>query len=122
MHDIKKKKKGYDIELTRGDYFATVISITENGEAYEPQEGDTLRFAMKHNELKADGSDYTDDEPLLEIQIPTDTCLLQIQSSDTKELAFGEYAYDIELTRADAAEGKPDTFIKGIFTLTEEVE
>lgn len=122
MHKIKKTKNGYDIELTRGDYFAATVDMTIDGESYTPEEGDVLRFAMKHNTLKPDGSDYTDTEPLVEIAIPLDTCLLQIQESDTKELAFGEYAYDIELTKYDSLEGRPDTFIKGILKLTEEVE
>lgn len=118
MYEIKKTKTGYNIKLTRGDYFASVIGITEIDEPYEPVEGDRLRFAIKHNVLNADGSDYTDTAPLANISIPLDTCLLQIQPSDTKSLAFGEYAYDIELTHAD---GRVDTFIKGILELTEEV-
>lgn len=118
MYEIKQTKTGYDIKLTRGDYFAAEVSITDGDEPYEPQEGDSLRFAIKHNILKADGSDYTDAQPLANIDIPLDTCLLQIQSADTKSLAFGEYAYDIELLHSD---GRPDTFIKGILQLTEEV-
>ena len=122
MHKIKKTKNGYDIELTRGDYFAATVDMTMDGESYTPEEGDVLRFAVKHNTLRSDGSDYTDQEPLIEITIPLDTRLLQIQESDTKELAFGEYAYDIQLTKNDSVEGRPDTFIKGILKLTEEVE
>ena len=123
MHDIKQTKNGYDIKLTRGDYFATVVGMkNEDGTVYTPEEGDVLRFAMKHNTLKPDGSDFTDTEPLVEITIPLDTCLLQIQGSDTKELAFGKYAYDIQITKHDALEGRPDTFIKGILELTEEVD
>lgn len=122
MYRIKKTKNGYDIELTRGDYFAAKVGMTIGEEHYTPEEGDVLRFAMKHNELKPDGSDYTDAEPLLDINIPLDTCLLEIQESDTKTLAFGEYAYDIQITKYDSSEGRPDTFIKGIFKLTEEVE
>lgn len=122
MHKIKQTKNGYDIELTRGDYFAATVGMKLNGESYTPVEGDALRFAVKHNKLKPDGSDYEDLEPLIEIAIPLETCLLQIQESDTKELAFGEYAYDIQLTKHDAVEGRPDTFIKGILKLTEEVD
>ena len=122
MHKLKKTKNGYDIELTRGDYFAVVVDMTLDGEAYTPEEGDALRFAVKHNKLKSDGSDYEDVNPLITINIPLDTCLLQIQKSDTKDLAFGEYAYDIELAKADATEERPDTFIKGILKLTEEVD
>ncbi len=122
MYEIKETDNGYNIKLTRGDYFATTIDITDDGEDYAPQEGDVLRFAMKHNRLKDDKSDYTDAEPLLSIQIPTDTCLLQIQSSHTKELDFGKYVYDIQLTRADHTENQPYTFIKGIIELTPEVD
>ena len=102
MHKIKKTKNGYDIELTRGDYFAATVDMTMDGESYTPEEGDVLRFAVKHNTLRSDGSDYTDQNPLIEITIPLDTRLLQIQESDTKELAFGEYAYDIQLTKHDS--------------------
>lgn len=122
MHEIKKTKKGYDIKLTRGDYLALTVGMEQDGEPYVPQIGDELRFAMKHNKFKPDKSDYSDPEPLVNITIPLDTCLLEIQESDTKDLAFGDYAYDIELTKYDSVEGRPDTFIRGIFTLTEEVE
>lgn len=122
MHKIKQTKNGYDIELTRGDYFAATVDMKLNDESYTPEEGDVLRFAVKHNKLKSDGSDYEDENPLIEITIPLESRLLQIQESDTKELAFGEYAYDIQLTKHDAIEGRPDTFIKGILKLTEEVD
>ena len=117
MYKIKQTKTGYDIELTRGDTFIATLSLEKNGEAYTPTAEDSIRFALKHDKLKQDRSDYQDDEPLLLITIPNDTMTLTINPEDTKPFAFGGYAYDIELT----SNGVVDTFIKGAFTLTPEV-
>lgn len=105
--------KGNAITLTRGDTFKAVVTpINDDGTEYEMQEGDTLRFAMK--------KDYSDPQTTLLIDIPADTRLLVIESDDTKELDYGSYVYDIQLTHAN---GDVDTFIaKEKFKLTEEVE
>jgi len=111
---ITRIKDGeWKIELTRGDYFATNVSMTdkETGEAITPTEG-SLRFAVKKRYRDAD------EKILILKTIPLDTCLLELEGEDTKPLAFGEYVYDIEYTDA---QGHPDTFIKGVFKLTEEV-
>lgn len=53
------------------------------------------------------------------VDIPIDTMKLAIKPEDTKNLAFGKYVYDIELTKAN---GEVDTFItKAVFKITEEV-
>ena len=100
--------------LTRGDTFKAEVTITDkDGNPYEPQPGDSVRFAVKKN--------YTDpDTDVLIVKIiPTDTMILLLKPSDTKKLAFGNYVYDIQLT---TAAGEVDTFItKASFTLTEEV-
>lgn len=103
---------GTTITLTRGDTFKAQISITDkSGNAYTPEEGDSVRFAMKQA--------YSDAEPLVVIDIPIDTMILVIQPSDTKSLSFGTYVYDIELTKAN---GDVDTFITtSKLKLTEEV-
>jgi len=102
---------GTTITLTRGDTFMAQVSITDaDGNAYNPVEGDAIRFAMKKQ--------YTDPEPLLIKQIPIDTMKLIIDPDDTKKLAFDTYKYDIELTKAS---GDVDTFINGRLKLTEEV-
>lgn len=102
------------IFLTRGDTFKAQISLTdEEGNPYQPQQGDTIRFACK--------KDYSDPdtEVLIVKNIPIDTLILELEPQDTKELPFGSYVYDIQLT---TAAGEVDTFItKGILTLTEEV-
>ena len=91
------------IILTRGDTLKAQISITnKDGTPYEPQEGDSVRFAMKKH--------YTDpdSEVLILKDIPMDTLILTLEPEDTKELDFGEYVYDIQLT---TAAGEIDTFI-----------
>ena len=118
MYKIKQTKNGYDIQLTRGDTFMTSVELTKNDEPYTPTDDDIVRFALKHNKFKQDRSDYEDDEPLLLITIPNDTMILTINPNDTKQLGFGEYAYDIELTY----NGVVDTFISGAFTLTPAVD
>lgn len=110
MYTVKKTS----ITLTRGDTFKAQISITDkDGNPYEIQEGDSVRFAMKKGYLDSDA------DVLLVINIPTDTLILTINPEDTKELPFGNYVYDIQLT---TAAGEVDTFItKATLTLTEEV-
>lgn len=115
MHKIY----GNNITLTRGDTLIVKIELTKNGEPYTPADGDLIRFALKHNKLKQDGSDFTDTQPLANITIPNDTLLLEITPGTTKTLAFGNYVYDIEITFAD---GRVDTFIADAkFTIAPEV-
>ena len=118
MFYIKKSKDKYgttyNIVLTRGDTFVCTVEpkVKSTGEPYTPEQGDEIRFAMKQ--------DYSDTEPLIEKVIPTNTCILQLDPLDTKELPFGDYVYDIQITMA--ASGYVDTFIRGEMTLAEEVE
>ena len=115
MHKIK----GNSIRLTRGDSLVIQLNIQRNGEEYTPAEGDVIRFALKHNTMKPDRSDYSDNEPLLVKVIPNDTKILTIMPNDTKGLAFGDYVYDMEITFED---GSVDTFIaEASFTITPEV-
>lgn len=104
---------GNDISLTRGDSLSMKINIIQDGAAYTPDEGDVIRFAMKHR--------YTDSDSnvLINKTVPHDTMTLAIEPSDTKDLKMGTtYVYDVQITTAD---GDVYTFIKGKFTLTEEV-
>ena len=100
------KVSGTTITLTRGDTFMAQISITQsNGDPYVPSEGDSVRFAMKSN--------YTDED------IPIDTLKLVLNPEDTKDLAFGTYVYDVQLTKES---GEVDTFITASkIKITEEV-
>lgn len=98
---------GTNIKLTRGDSFYCQISITEDGQTYEPAIGDSVRFAMK------------DKIVVLEKDIPTDSLVLHLAPDDTSSLAAKEYIYDIELTKAN---GDVDTFITGVFKLMPDVK
>lgn len=105
--------KGTTITLTRGDSFAADIEIFQpNGEPYTPTEGDSVRFAMKKS--------VKEDEVLILKDIPIDTMRLVLNPEDTKGLEFGNYVYDLQLTKST---GEVDTFVtKSVLTLTEEVE
>ena len=100
------------IYLTRGDTFRANISIKdETGNPYIPVEGETVRFAMKKN--------YSDSKLLISKDIPINTMELVLLPTDTKNLSFDNYVYDIQITRAN---GDVDTFIaKANLILTEEV-
>ena len=101
------------IYLTRGDTFKAHLSINyPDGSVYTPKEGDSIRFALKEN--------IEDEECLIWRDIPIDTMLLVLYPGDTKELEFGTYVYDIQLTKAN---GDVDTFITASkLKLTAEVE
>lgn len=98
---------GTTINLTRGDTLDLKLNFTD----YTPEEGDSIRFAMK--------AKISDSTPLLLKQCDMSTLTITIEPEDTKPFDFGKYFYDIELTTKD---GIVDTFItKSIFNLTEEV-
>ena len=102
---------GTAISLTRGDSLILNINVTQNGEPYVPQEGDSIRFALKKS--------ISDEEPLIIKQVDLENMQLTINPEDTKPLAYGTYKYDIQLTTVD---GYVDTFIgPANFKITEEV-
>ena len=85
------------IYLTRGDTFIGVVALTQDDEPYVPAEGDAVHFYMRPAGLNSKGTEYK--YPLcLTKEIPTDTMVLRIESADTKDLSFGKYVYDIEIT------------------------
>lgn len=109
---------GTTIMMTRGDTEHILIEITNlyDGEPYVPQEGDTLRFAVK--------KDYKDTNVLILKEIPIDTMTLTIEPEDTKKLqaggSAGRYKYDIQLTQAN---GDVHTVIpRASLVILEEVE
>ena len=111
---VEKIKDGeWNIYLTRGDYFATTITMTNKttGDLIVPTSG-TLRFAVKKKYI------YGDEKLLINKPIPLDTMLLELEESDTKSLKFGDYDYDIQYTDSQS---HPDTFIEGKLYLTKEV-
>ena len=111
--------EGTKIYLTRGDTFYATVTMRRENQEYTPQAGDSLRFVLKRADMVSNQSAYKDTRPLIDIPIPTETCVLKIDSEETKPLKFGNYVYDIELTYAN---GDVDTFINNAeFELIPEV-
>lgn len=111
--------KGKTIVLTRGDTFLAKVNLLVDGETYEPNAEDVIRFAVKHKEMTPGKKDYVDTNPIIEKIIPNDTLILRLESADTKQFDFGDYVYDVQITFAD---GSVDTFITpSTFRLTPEV-
>lgn len=106
------KVKGTTISIVRGDTANIKVTILDkDGNLFTPGENDTVRFAVKRS--------YYQTEPDILKTIPNETLMLELDSTDTKELAFGLYKYDIELTTED---GEVDTFIAmADFRILEEV-
>lgn len=102
---------GSTISLTRGDTFKCTVGISLNGIPHTPEVGDSIRFALKQ--------DWNSNTVLLQKDIPLNTLRLELAPSDTKQMKFGRYVYDIQYTYAN---GDIDTFIRGSFMLTEEVD
>lgn len=111
--------KGTEITMTRGDTLRVQVAIQQNGDTYTPGPSDTVRFAAKRAVLNATKTAYEDDQPKIVKTIPPSTLLLELEPSDTKNLAFGVYDYDIQLTKED---GTVDTFITGKLMLKPEVD
>ena len=106
------------ITMTRGDTLRLRVGIVVDGETYTPQDGDSVRFAVKHQNLNTAQTEYADSEPLILKSIPNDTLILELEPSDTKPLGFGKYDYDVEITFTD---GTVYTFISSTLKLTKEV-
>lgn len=103
--------KGTSIRLVVGDTFAAQIALTKNGNEYELQEGDEIRFAMKKT--------YKCSTCLIMKQIDINTMILKLDPEETEGLQVGSYVYDIQVTFAN---GDVDTVISGSFSLLPEVE
>ena len=105
---------GTTITLTKGDTFKRTLILRDKttGDPYIPIEGDVIRFAAKKR--------YQDEDCLIYVDIPINTMLLHIRPEMTKNLAVGNYVYDMQITFAN---GDIDTFIdRAKLILTEEVE
>ena len=89
------------IELTRGDNASIVFSaVNGEGATYEPSAGDKLQFAV----AKKVGT-----EPLFSItntMVTDDDAFwtIQILPEHTKELKFGDYVYDVQLSNSSGVD------------------
>jgi hypothetical protein len=79
------------IRLTRGDTARILVPITNDltGTTYELTDSDKLTLTIKKKE--------TDSQPLVQ-KVLTGSNSFHILPSDTKNLSFGKYVYDVELT------------------------
>lgn len=78
------------IRITRGDSLTINITLTDNdGFPYEPVEGDEVWFRVKKS--------ANAENILIEKQIDINNLVLDLVEADTKDLAFGEYKYEIEV-------------------------
>lgn len=104
-----------NITLTRGDTLTLKLNLKDiDGEAYVPEEGDSIRFAVSDGYL---GQNYY--QLQIEANVPTDTLQFTIPSTETSKLEYKQYNYDVELTHSD---GCVDTIISGNITITGEVK
>lgn len=102
---------GTTIIMTRGDTVRIRFPLTLDDEDYELQTGDTVRFAIN--------TSGHEDEPLIEKTL--DGYDLVLDPEDTKDLDFGTYFYDVQITFA--ASGDVVTYIaKGRLKLTWEAD
>lgn len=99
-----------NISLIRGDSGAFTISIADtNGSPVALTDGDVLTFTLRR----------TPRSPTIVLQKTITDGTLTINPSDTQDMPFGSYVYDVELKRAD---GYTDTIIPPHeFLLLEEV-
>lgn len=88
------------IRMTRGDTLLLRVRVTVGGVPYVPMEGDSVRFALKRDDMDYYKKQFKDAAPLVVRDIPTDTMLLRLEPEDTKGLDFGDYVYDVQLTFA----------------------
>ena len=81
------------IELTRGDTARLSVSIQNDltGEDYIVSATDTLRFTIKRT--------VNDTTPYVKKEVKGST-QFDIRPSDTRDLPYGKYVYDVELTTA----------------------
>ena len=87
--------KDNTIQLTRGDtarYSIGQIVKTITNTNYTPTADDTVTMTIKKTALQAD--------PFVQLIVPGGE-VFHIKPEDTKEMAFGKYVYDVQLTTAD---------------------
>lgn len=84
-----------NITLTRGDSASISVALKNpDGTYYNLQSGDELLFTVKYNCITED--------IIIQKDISTDA-IINLIPSDTKDLLYGEYFYDVQLTRANGS-------------------
>lgn len=103
-----------NITLTHGDTLVLTVALTKDGEAYDPEPGDIIRFALSIGYVGDQGYKL-----ILTKDIPIDTLSFKLTADETEALALRKYVYDIQITHED---GTVDTVILGRLTITGEAE
>lgn len=81
-----------DISLTRGDSAVLLLKIQKSNESeYELQAGDSVLFTVKKSVYDTD----------VIIQKKLTDGAIRLNPDDTKDLEYGTYYYDVELTQSD---------------------
>lgn len=81
-----------NISITRGDSAIFALTIKKaDGEPYEITEGDTVIFTVKMS---------TFDTKIITQKTVVDG-VVRLHPEDTKDLEYGTYYYDVELTQSD---------------------
>lgn len=110
MYKVEDNK----IYLTRGD--SADFELTLDG--YEAQEGDVLTFSVKKN---------CQDKVALITKTLDAELKFSIEPSDTEDLQFGDYWYDVQLKRTTVEEDESETvmvdtvIVPHVFTVGAEV-
>lgn len=84
--------EGNTIRLTRGDTAYIQIPLAASDGTYEMSTTDTLTFSVKKN---------TRETEYIFQKVITGVNTFRIEPSDTDELAFGKYTYDVQLNTAN---------------------
>ena len=85
------------IKLTRGDSATfTITVLTSEGEPYEMQDGDKIEFTLKNSVVEE------------QVLVQKQGHEIKLAYEDTKDLPFGDYVYDIQITFQN---GDRDTII-----------
>ena len=84
--------EGTTIRMTRGDTVYLTVPLTSATEAYEMSATDTLTLSVKKSERDAE---------YIFQKISEGSNAFHIEPSDTAQLAFGKYKYDVQLNTGD---------------------
>lgn len=92
------RTKGTEIFIVRGDsgFLQIYMSDREDNKILF-KAGDVLFLTVKSSSRTSKISF----QKIVEIQTETDFVSVNIEPNDTKELSFGQYVYDIQLTRSN---------------------
>lgn len=81
--------------------YLTLKVYDDSGEPYSPTGTETVTFAVKHSTFNTNGTEFTDDEPLVSKELYYDgneqSWGLHLEPEDTAELGFGNYTYEIQM-------------------------